>query len=48
MGIGISTNILGLVGQRVNEIKLDEQTQQINILCARDRRKKVIDPVTGM
>ena len=48
MGIGISTNILGLVGQRVNEIKLDEQTQQINILCARDRRKKVIDTVTGM
>jgi hypothetical protein len=47
MGIGTSSNILGLVGQRVNEIKLDEQSQQINIFCVRDRRKIVIDPVTG-
>jgi transposase len=48
MGIGISSNILGLVGQRVNEIKLDELTQQVQIVCRRDRRKKVVDPVTGM
>jgi transposase len=38
---------LGLVGQRVNEIKLDELTQQVHIVCSRDRRKKVVDPVTG-
>jgi transposase len=48
MGTGISANILGLGGQRVNEIKLDEQNQKIQILCSRDRRKKVIDPVTGI
>jgi transposase len=48
MGIGISYNILRLVGQRVNEIKLDEVTQQVNIVYRRDRRKKVVDPVTGL
>ena len=48
MSIGISSNILGLVGQRVNEIKLDELTQQVHIVCSRDRRKKAVDPVTGM
>ncbi len=47
MGTGISANILGLKGQRVNEIKLDEYKQQVQVLCSRDRRKKVIDPVTG-
>jgi hypothetical protein len=39
--------MLNLVGQRVNEIKLDEQSQKINIFYVRDRRKIVIDPVTG-
>jgi hypothetical protein len=48
MGIGISSNILGLVGKRVNEIRLDEVTQQVRIVCCRGRRKKVVDPVTGM
>jgi hypothetical protein len=48
IGIGISSHILGLVGQRVNVITLDEQAQQINIISARDRPKKVIDPVTGI
>ncbi len=48
MGTGISANILSLKGQRVNEIKLDEHKQQIQIVCSRDRRKKVIDPVTGV
>jgi hypothetical protein len=47
MGIGISSNILGLVGQRVNKIKLDKQSQQINTFLVRDRHKKVIAPVTG-
>jgi hypothetical protein len=47
MGIGISSNILGLVGRRVNEVKLDEQSQQINTFWVRDRHKKVIAPVTG-
>jgi transposase len=48
MGICISTNILGLVGQRVNEIKFDERTHQVQIVCRRDRRKRAVDPVTGI
>jgi hypothetical protein len=48
MCIGISSNILGLVGQRVNEIKLDELTQQVHIVCHKDRSKRVVDPATGM
>ena len=47
MGTGISANILGLKGQRVNEIKLDKYKQHVLVSCSRDRRKKVIDPVTG-
>jgi len=47
MGIGISTKILGLKGQRVNEIKLDEARQKLVIHCHRDGRRKAIDPVTG-
>lgn len=47
MSMDISTNILGLVGQRVNDIKLDEQTQQVQIICRRDRRRKTVDPLTG-
>ena len=48
MGICISTNILGLVGQRVNKIKFDERTHQVQIVCRRDRRKRAVDPVTGV
>lgn len=48
MGICISTNILGLVGQRVNKIKFDERTHQVQIVCRRDRRKRAVDPVTGI
>lgn len=47
MDIGIQRDILGLKGQRVNEIKLDEQAQQLVIHCSRDRRRNAIDPVTG-
>ena len=48
MGTGISSNILGLHGQRVNEIKLDHVKQKVLILCSRDRRYKAVDPVTGL
>jgi transposase len=47
MSTGISSVILGLNGQRVNQIKLDTDKQQVRILCRRDRRNKVIDPLTG-
>ena len=39
MGIGISSHILGLKGQRVNKMKLDEEAQQLVIHCSRDRRR---------
>jgi len=47
MDIGIQSDILGLKGQRVNQIKLDEQAQQLVIHCRRDKRRNAIDPVTG-
>ena len=47
MDIGIQRDILGLKGQRVNQIGLDEQAQQLVIHCSRDRRRNAIDPVTG-
>ena len=47
MDIGIQRDILGLKGQRVNQITLDEQEQQLVIHCSRDRRRNAIDPVTG-
>ncbi len=47
MDIGIQRDILGLKGQRVNQIGLDEQEQHLVIHCSRDRRRKAIDPVTG-
>lgn len=47
MSINISKNILGFKGQRVNEIKLDEEERQLVIHCSRDRRSKAVDPLTG-
>ena len=48
MGIGIHKDILGLKGQRVNQIKLEEQEHQLVIHCRRDRRRNAIDPVTRL
>jgi transposase len=47
MGTNIPSDILSLQGQRVNQIKHDPVLNQIVIHCSRDRRRKVIDPVTG-
>ena len=47
MSINIPANILGLSGQRVNEIVLNNHYQAVHILCQRDKRRKVIDPLTG-
>jgi hypothetical protein len=47
MDIGIQRDILGIKGQRVNQIKLDEHEQQLVIHCRRDKRRNAIDPVTG-
>ena len=48
MGIGISKDILGLDGQRVNGIRLDEERRLAVIHCDRDKRRLAIDPVTGL
>lgn len=47
MSIDIPRNILGLTGQRVNEIKLNQEEQQLVIHCSRDGRRNAVDPVTG-
>ena len=47
MDIDIQRDILGLKGQRANQIGLDEQTQQLVIHCSRDKLRNAIDPVTG-
>ncbi len=50
MTINISRNILNLTGQRgqrVNEIKLDEEGDRIVIHRSRDARRSTIDPTTG-
>ena len=47
MGTNIPSDILSLQGQRVNQIKHNPDSNQIVIHCSRDRRRKVVDPVTG-
>ena len=42
MGISIPKGIFGFKRQSVNEIKLNKNTQEINVICRRDRRMKVI------
>ena len=44
MGISIPKGIFSFKGQSVNEIKLNKDTQEINVICRRDRRMKVIYP----
>jgi transposase len=46
MGIDIQRDILGLKGQCVNQIELDDEKEQLVIFCRRDRRRNAIDPVT--
>ena len=47
MGTNIPSSILSLAGQRVNKIKHDPSLGRVVIHCSRDRRRKIIDPVTG-
>jgi len=46
MGLSISNKILGLTGQKIEEIKLDEEANKVVITCCRDKRRKAIDPMT--
>jgi len=47
MSINIPANILGLSGQRVNELTVNNIRKTAHVLCKRDKRRKAIDPVTG-
>lgn len=47
MSINIPSKILELKGQRVNQIQFDEDNNHLIIRCERDKRRAVIDPVTG-
>lgn len=47
MSVNISPTILGLSGQRVNEISLNKHRQAVHVICQRDKRRNVIDSVTG-
>ena len=47
MGIDIQRDILGLKGQCVNQIKLDDEEEKLVIHCHRDRRRNAVDPATG-
>ena len=47
MSINISPSILGLTGQRVNEISVNKHHKTVHIVCQRDKRRRAIDPLTG-
>jgi len=47
MSTNIPSSILSLKGQQVNQIKHNQNSNQVVIHCSRDKRRKVIDPLTG-
>ena len=48
MPIDIPAHILSLNGQRVKEITQDSDSKNITIYCERDKRRKPVDPLTGI
>ncbi len=46
MSLNIPTAILALKGQVINKIELNDD-QKVVIRCARDKRRAIIDPLTG-
>jgi len=47
MSLNISSKILALPGQRVKSAQHDLSEQKITLSCARDRRYRPVDPMTG-
>ena len=47
MSLNIPTEILALKGQIINKIELNDDDQKVVIHCERDKRRSVIDPLTG-
>ena len=48
MSVSISSKILGLSGQTVKHIELDEDIQTVTIYCDRDQRRAIKDPISGL
>jgi len=47
MSLSIPSAILALKGQVINKIEFNDDAQKVVIHCERDKRKSVIDPLTG-
>ncbi|MCF6205188.1 MAG: hypothetical protein L3J59_16245 [Methylococcaceae bacterium] len=47
MSLNIPAGILALKGQKINKIEFNNEERNVLIQCRRDKRKAVIDPVTG-
>ena len=48
MGATIPVGILGYQGQVIKDIKVDEVAGKVRIICSRDRRRKPVDPSSGL
>lgn len=48
MSLNLPPEIMALKGQIINKIELDEGDQKVIIRCQRDKRRAVIDPLTGL
>jgi hypothetical protein len=47
MGAVIPVGILGYEGQVIKEVRQDETTGKITVVCRRDRRHRPVDPKSG-
>jgi transposase len=47
MSLNISSKILSLPGQRVNDAQHDLSQRRLTLVCDRDQRYRIIDPVSG-
>ena len=47
MGAVIPTGILGYEGQVIKEVRHDEATGKVTVICRRDQRRRLVDPVSG-
>lgn len=48
MSLSIPVSILALKGQKINEIQFDKVENKVIIRCQRDKRRALIDPMTGL
>ncbi len=48
MSLSIPTKILSLKGQKINKIEHEIENKKVTIRCQRDKRRAVVDPLTGL